>query len=97
MDNTKVVNDVKATESVSTKWDINKKQAITGFLILAAMFVLAIFQSTRNYKLSLFLITGLAIGYLMQRSRFGFAGGIRRLYVTGESSLTNALMFLLAI
>ncbi len=73
---------------------MNKKQIFSGFIISILMIIFAIIQSNRNYKLGLFLISGLAIGYLMQRSRFGFAGGIRKLYVTGESSLTKALLFL---
>lgn len=76
---------------------INKKQVAIGLIVLISMLAFAAYQSSRNYKLGLFLITGISIGYLMQRSRFGFAGGIRRLYITGESSLTKALMFLLAI
>lgn len=76
---------------------MNKKQIFSGFIISILMIIFAIIQSNRNYKLGLFLISGLAIGYLMQRSRFGFAGGIRKLYVTGESSLTKALLFLFSI
>lgn len=76
---------------------MNKKQIFSGFIISILMIIFAIVQSNRNYKLGLFLISGLAIGYLMQRSRFGFAGGIRKLYVTGESSLTKALLFLFSI
>ncbi len=80
-----------------TKVVTNKTQYYVGFAIIIAMVVLTISLSEKNPKLGLYLITGLAIGYVMQRSRFGFAGGIKRLYVTGDSSLTKALMFLLAI
>ncbi|AYD41406.1 YeeE/YedE family protein [Clostridium fermenticellae] len=76
---------------------MNKTQIFVGVAILIAMAILAASQSTKNPKLGLFLITGLAIGYLMQRSRFGFAGGIKKIYLTGEASLTKALMFLFAI
>lgn len=86
-----------SVKGTSEKVTINKTQAFIGFIILIAMAAFASVQSAKNPKLGLFLITGLSIGYLMQRSRFGFAGGIRRLYVTGESSLTKALMLLLAI
>nr|WP_291550248.1 YeeE/YedE family protein [Clostridium sp. HMP27] len=89
--------DVKTSQTSKQLVSINKGQVFAGFIILIAMIAFATIQSSRNPKLGLFLITGLSIGYLMQRSRFGFAGGIRRLYVTGESSLTKALMFLLAI
>jgi uncharacterized membrane protein YedE/YeeE len=86
--NVKVVNRKEVT---------NKTQYFIGFVIIIAMVIFTRFLSANNPKLGLFLITGLAIGYVMQRSRFGFAGGIKRLYVTGDSSLTKALMFLLAI
>ncbi|MGH4138425.1 YeeE/YedE family protein [Clostridium sp.] len=76
---------------------MNKTQFIVGFAIIIAMIIFTISISANNPKLGLFLITGLAIGYVMQRSRFGFAGGIKRIYVTGDSSLTKALMFMLAI
>lgn len=81
----------------NTKVVTNKTQYFVGFAIIIAMIILTISLSENNPKLGLYLITGLAIGYVMQRSRFGFAGGIKRLYVTGDSSLTKALMFLLAI
>lgn len=95
MENTKTLN--KAQSAQRSDWSINTTQVLIGFAILAAMIGLTMYQSTKDAKLGLFLIIGLSIGYLMQRSRFGFAGGIRRLYITGESSLTKALMFLLAI
>lgn len=82
---------------VKPKAIINKTQYFVGFGIIIAMVIFAISLSNNDPRLALFLITGLAIGYVMQRSRFGFAGGIKRIYVTGDSSLTKALMFLLAI
>nr|WP_246582714.1 YeeE/YedE family protein [Clostridium mobile] len=94
---TEIVTKSSPAKGRATKATINKTQAFVGFAILIAMLAFAALQSEKNPKLGLFLITGLAIGYLMQRSRFGFAGGVRRLYVTGESSLTKALLFLLTI
>lgn len=82
---------------VKPKAIINKTQYFVGFGIIIAMGIFAISLSNNDPRLALFLITGLAIGYVMQRSRFGFAGGIKRIYVTGDSSLTKALMFLLSI
>lgn len=91
------VNKLNNNKKTSTKLGINKTQVFVGFAILLAMIVVASALSATNSKLGLFLITGIAIGYLMQRSRFGFAGGIRRIYLTGEASLTKALMYMLAI
>ncbi|MGH4052555.1 MAG: YeeE/YedE family protein [Clostridium sp.] len=76
---------------------MNKTQYFIGFAIIIAMVIFTMSLSANNPKLGLYLITGLAIGYIMQRSRLGFAGGIKRIYVTGDSSLTKALMFMLAI
>ncbi|MGV8979973.1 YeeE/YedE family protein [Clostridium sp.] len=76
---------------------MNKTQFIVGFAIIIAMVIFTISLSANNPKLGLFLITGLSIGYIMQRSRLGFAGGLKRIYVTGDSSLTKALMFMLTI
>lgn len=98
MDNTtelKIKLDLK--KKTFTDVTINKTQIFAGLLILIASLVFSASQAARNPKLGMFLITGLSIGYLMQRSRFGFAGGIKKIYVTGEASLTKALMFLLAI
>jgi uncharacterized membrane protein YedE/YeeE len=82
---------------VKVKANTNKPQYFIGFAIIIAMVFFTISLSANNPKLGLFLITGLSIGYIMQRSRLGFAGGIKRIYVTGDSSLTKALMFMLTI
>ncbi|WDV44806.1 YeeE/YedE family protein [Clostridiaceae bacterium M8S5] len=76
---------------------MKKNQIYVGFAILASMIALGIYQYSKDYRLALHLIIGLSIGYVMQRSRFGFAGGIRKIYHTGDSSLTKGLMFLFSI
>ncbi|CDI49263.1 YeeE/YedE family protein [Clostridium tetani] len=80
-------------ELVST----DKKQTYIGLALLIALSIFGSFQYAKDSKLALFLITGLAVGYVMQRSRFGFAGGVKKIYVTGDGTLTKALMFLFAI
>ncbi|KGG81296.1 transporter [Caloranaerobacter azorensis H53214] len=76
---------------------MNIMQVFIGFALVIVMGIFAAFQYSRDYRLALHLIIGLTIGYVMQRSRFGFAGTIRKLYLTGDSSLTKALMFLFSI
>ena len=76
---------------------MKKKQVYIGFIILILMAIFGVMQYAKDYKLALHLIIGLTIGYVMQRSRFGFAGGIRKIYLTGDSSLTKALMFMFSI
>lgn len=79
------------------KINLNKKQILIGFLLVFALIGFGFMQHAKDYRLSLHLIIGLLIGYIMQRSRFGFAGAVRKLYVNGDSSLAKALMYLFSI
>ena len=74
----------------------NKFQVFLGFVLILAMLVFGINAGNTNSDLPLFLFTGLILGYILTRARFGFAGGIKRIYVTGESSLTKALLIMFA-
>lgn len=76
---------------------MNKKQTFVGVALILALIIFGSFQNIKDPKLVLFLITGLAIGYVMQRSRFGFAGGVKKIYITGDGTLTKALIFLFVI
>lgn len=70
-------------------------QPLIGAII---MVLLGIFgASLSSPKLHLFLFAGAILGYALTRSRYGFAGGIKRIYMRGEGSLTKALLILLAV
>ena len=73
------------------------KQMLLGWGVLIASLVLVYIESKVNAKLGLFTLTGLAIGYVMQRSLFGFAGTIRKMVVMGNGTLSKAVLFLLSI
>lgn len=76
----------------------NKGQATAGFIIILAIAAFSLFFWKVNIQYdSLHLVTGVALGYVLSRSRFGFAGGIKRVYVTGEASLTTALVVMFSI
>lgn len=80
--------------------DISKKQRVQpyiGLVLLIAVILFGALKSNVDQKLTLFLITGLALGYILTRSRYGFAGGFKRIYVTGEGSLSTALLVMFAI
>ncbi|EOD00977.1 YeeE/YedE family protein [Caldisalinibacter kiritimatiensis] len=85
------------TAKEKSSFEINKKQTFIGLGLILIMTILSIYLHSRSYKLSMFLITGLAIGYVMQRSRFGFAGTVRKMYIMGNGSLTKAVLFLFII
>ena len=76
---------------------MKKGQVFIGFGIIVAITAFIMTSYADKSKLALFLITGLMLGYLLQRSRFGFAGGVRKIAMTGDGKLSKALLFLFAI
>ncbi len=76
---------------------MKKGQVFIGLGVLAAVTAFGAIQYKENSKLALFLLTGLLLGYVLQRSRFGFAGGVRKIAMTGDGKLSKALLFLFAI
>ncbi len=72
-----------------------KWQAVLGAVI--AILTLYFGHSLQKPKLMVALLGGFLIGYTLTRSRFGFAGGIKRIYVRGEGSLTKAILIALAV
>ncbi|MGY3724674.1 hypothetical protein SAMN05421767_11318 [Granulicatella balaenopterae] len=70
----------------------SKTQPIIGFAIILALFFWGMQLNQTSAKLAFSLAAGVAIGYILTRTRFGFAGGIKRIYVRGEGSLTKALL-----
>lgn len=71
-----------------------KIQAIIGFVLAALMLVWAYSVTP---KLALYLVTGLLFGYVLTRSRFGYAGGVKKVYMTGNYSLTRTLFIMFVI
>lgn len=76
---------------------MKKSQIFIGILILVIIMVSALSLYGKDSKLGLFLITGTMLGYIFTRSRYGFAGGVRKIYFTGDSSLTKALLLMFAL
>ena len=76
---------------------INKAQTMIAILGIILIVFFGTFLSDSDNKLTLYLITGVIFGYILTRSRFGFAGGVKRIYITGEGSLTKALLIMFAV
>lgn len=72
-------------------------QPIIGLALLLIVVGFGVIKGNVDQKLTLFLLTGLALGYILTRARYGFAGGFKRIYVTGEGSLSTALLVMFAI
>lgn len=78
-------------------YKMKKNQVFAGIILIIAMMFFGVYLKAKSETLTLFLITGLILGYILTRSRYGFAGGIKKIYLTGDGSLTKALLFLFAI
>ena len=76
---------------------MKKGQTLIGIILLALIASFGFYLNGRGANLPMSLITGLGLGYILARSRYGFAGGVKRIYLTGEGSLTRALLLMFAI
>lgn len=76
---------------------MNMKQPLIGFSLILLIALFSVLLSSTSNTLSLFLITGVVLGYILTRSIFGFAGGVKRIYVTGDGSLSKALLIMFGI
>lgn len=75
---------------------MNKKQTLGAVVLGALLVAFGLFLNSRNAAMPLHLITGLAFGYILAKSSYGFAGGIKLIYLTGDGTLTRALLIMLA-
>ena len=85
------------TMTKKTKKNFSKKQfsiAIIGLILLA---LLGSYLANADVMLTMYLVTGLLFGYILTRARFGFAGGVKEPFMTGNSSLAKALLFTFAV
>jgi uncharacterized membrane protein YedE/YeeE len=76
---------------------MKKNQFVFGWVLFVIAIAFASYVNGISHKLGLFTVTGLGIGYVMQRSRFGFAGIVRKMYIMGNGDLPRAVLFLLSI
>ncbi|MGM0523982.1 MAG: YeeE/YedE family protein [Bacillota bacterium] len=72
-------------------------QPVIGFILLGLMVVFGVYLNGLKASLPVYLIAGVYLGYVLTRARFGFAGGIKRIYMRGEGSLTKALIILILV
>lgn len=64
---------------------------------IAIILLLVVWGFNMPMKSVWYLVSGLLIGYVLTRSRFGFAGGVKRPYMTGDTALNEALFFMFVI
>ncbi|MGO3733322.1 MAG: YeeE/YedE family protein [Vagococcus sp.] len=84
-------------KNLAEQGSFKKVQPLIGLVIVALLFVFSTYLSSEKEILSMQLFSGVLLGAVLTRSRFGFAGGIKRIYVRGEGSLTKALLIMLLV
>ncbi|UJF16373.1 hypothetical protein LZ578_04425 [Jeotgalibaca sp. MA1X17-3] len=84
-----------ARKDVEASFD--KKQPIIGFILIVLLFIFGVYLNSLNAILPIQLIAGVTLGFVLSRARFGFAGGVKRIFIRGEGSLTKALLLMLVV
>lgn len=74
---------------------VNRKQLIASVIIVIILTLFGVFLGKEKAVLPIQLFSGLLLGATLTRARFGYAGGIKRIYVRGEGSLSKALLIML--
>lgn len=72
-------------------------QVPIGIGVFCLIVVFGFFLTTISKDLTIYWITGIAFGFILQKSRFCFTASIRDPYLTGSTSLTKAVLIALAI
>jgi len=75
------------------KKDLIPVGILTGVILTAA----GIFLGVIDQKLAIFWFTGIAFGFILQRSRFCFTASMRDPSLTGSTSVTRAVLIAFAI
>jgi uncharacterized membrane protein YedE/YeeE len=74
-----------------------KNQIPFGVILVAIIVAIGLYLGTKNEKLVLYWVTGVAFGVILQKGRFCFTASMRDPYLTGSTSLTRAVLIAFAI
>lgn len=74
-----------------------RTQPLIAVVIIILLIIWGNHLQSEKAVLSIQLFSGVLLGGVLTRARFGFAGGIKRIYVRGEGSLTKALLVMLVV
>ena len=67
------------------------------FIAIIIIAVIGILLTLKNANIGLFWITGIALGFILQRARFCFTASMRDPYLTGSTSVTRAALIAFAM
>lgn len=89
---------IRTSSRASTRKRKKKMNQIPiGMIALGVIIAIGVFLTIRDAKLGLFWMTGLAFGFILQRSRFCFTASMRDPYLTGSTTVTRAVLIAFAI
>ncbi|SDX39371.1 hypothetical protein SAMN05660923_02230 [Tepidimicrobium xylanilyticum] len=81
----------------SNKGHNKRNQVPLGILVLTIAITFGIFLYFKSHLLSFFWMTGIASGFILQRSKFCFAAALRDPFLIGSTSLSKALLISIAL
>lgn len=74
-----------------------RNQVPFGILLFIFMIGFGILLSSKSHTLPFFWISGLAFGFILQRSKFCFAAALRDPFLVGSTVLSKALLISIAL
>lgn len=74
-----------------------KNQIPFGIIVLVLSIIFSVFLHNMSDILAFFWITGIAFGFILQRSKFCFVAALRDPYLIGSTHLTKALLISIAL
>lgn len=87
----------RSSRSTSRKRKKKKNQIPLGIIVGSLLLVLGVLTGLINQNLSFFWFTGIAFGFILQRSRFCFTASMRDPSLTGSTTVTRAVLIAFAI
>jgi len=87
---------VRKSARASTARKPKKSQIPYGITVLIIIVLFGIYLANISGILSLFWITGISFGFILQKSRFCFTASMRDPYLTGSTSLTRSVLIAFA-
>ncbi len=72
-------------------------QVLAGVVVFVAICIIAVIAQQTNPSAAFIIFIGVALGYILQRSRFCFTASLRDPLLTGGTNLTKAVIIALAV
>lgn len=88
---------MKKEKLEDAKKNFDGKQIAIGIIAVILLGIAGSFLANTDKMLTMFLVTGIVLGYILTRGRFGFAGGVKQPYMTGNSALVKGLLVTFAV